>query len=125
MTLSSEHVVVTGFVEDVWTYLKDAGVVVVPMQSGAGLQNKILEALSVRACIVTSTTGAGGLVEDEGKPFVAKDAEEMAKMIIDVFEMSLREKQVIVEKGYDYLMKYYSEDVVFDSFKKQFDGLVI
>lgn len=125
MNLSSEHVVVTGFVEDVWTYLKDAGVVVVPMQSGAGLQNKILEALSVRACIVTSTTGAGGLVDDEGKPFVAKDAEEMAKMIIEIFEMSLREKQEIVERGYEYLMKYYSEDVVFDSFKKQFDGLVI
>lgn len=123
--LASDNVIVTGFVEDVWTYLKDAGVVVVPMQSGAGLQNKILEALSMRACIVTSTTGAGGLVEDEGKPFVADNAEEMAKMVSEFFEMSVEEKKDITEKGFEYLKKYYSEDVVFESFKEQFNGMNI
>lgn len=120
--LASDNVVVTGFVEDVWTYLKEAGVVVVPMQSGAGLQNKILEALSMRACIVTTTTGAGGLVNDEGMPFVANSAEEMADMISNLFEMSIEQRKVIVEKGFNYLSEYYAEDVVFDSFKRMFDG---
>ncbi len=118
--LASDNVIVTGFVEDVWPYLKNAGVVVVPMQSGAGLQNKVLEALSIRACIVTTTTGAGGLVHDEGEPYVAKDTNEMVSMICNLFEMDVEQRKRIVNKGYDYLMKYYSEDVVYNSFKKLF-----
>ena len=118
--LASEHVVVTGYVDDVWPYLENAGVVVVPMMSGAGLQNKILEALSIRACIVTTITGAGGLVRDEGAPYIANDTNEMISMISGFFEMSIEQKKEIVEKGYNYLLKYYTEGVVFDSFKRQF-----
>lgn len=118
--LVSEHVIVTGYVEDVWPYLENSGVVVVPMMSGAGLQNKILEALSIRACIVTTITGAGGLVRDEGAPYIANNTNELISMIGDYFEMSIEKRKEIVEKGYNYLLKYYTEDVVFDSFKQQF-----
>lgn len=121
--LASEHVVVTGYVDDVWPYLENAGVVVVPMMSGAGLQNKILEALSIRACIVTTITGAGGLVRDEGAPYIANDTNEMISMISGFFEMSIEQKKEIVEKGYNYLLKYYTEGVVFDSFKRQFTDI--
>ena len=120
LKLASEHVVVTGYVEDVWPYLQNAGVVVVPMMSGAGLQNKILEALSIRACIVTTVTGAGGLVRDEGAPFIASNTDELISMICNFFEMSLDKRKEIVEKGYNYLLKYYTEDVVYNSFREQF-----
>ena len=123
LSLASEHVIVTGYVDDVWPYLENSGVVVVPMMSGAGLQNKILEALSIRACIVTTITGAGGLVRDEGAPFIANDTNEMISMICDYFEMSIDKRKEIVEKGYNYLIKYYSEVVVYDSFKQQFASL--
>lgn len=118
--LASEHVIVTGYVDDVWPYLENSGVVVVPMMSGAGLQNKILEALSIRACIVTTITGAGGLVRDEGAPFIANNTNELISMICDYFEMSIEKRKEIVEKGYNYLLKYYTEDVVYNSFKQQF-----
>lgn len=123
-SLASEHVVVTGYVDDVWPYLQNAGVVVVPMMSGAGLQNKILEALSIRACIVTTTTGAGGLVRDEGAPMIASNTDEMISMISNYFEMSLDKRKEIVEKGYNYLLKYYTEDVVYESFKQQFLDII-
>lgn len=120
LNLASENVIVTGFVDDVWPYLKDSGVVVVPMQSGAGLQNKVLEALAIRACIVTTTTGTGGLVHDDGEPFIARNTEEMVMMIGDIFEMGIEQRQKITNKGFEYLKKYYSEKVVFESFKRLF-----
>ena len=45
--LASENIIVTGFVDDPKDYLRKATVVVVPMYSGAGVQNKILEAMSI------------------------------------------------------------------------------
>lgn len=121
--LASDHVVVTGYVDDVWPYLQKAGVIVVPMMSGAGLQNKILEALSIRACIVTTITGAGGLVRDEGAPLIANNTDEMISKICDVFEMSIEHRKEMVDKGFNYLLKYYTEDVVFESFRQQFHDL--
>lgn len=59
--LASEHVIITGFVDDPKFYLKKASVVVVPMYSGAGVQNKIIEAMSIGCCVVTTEIGAEGL----------------------------------------------------------------
>ena len=41
--------------------MKKASVVVVPMYSGAGVQNKIIEAMSIGCCVVTTEIGAEGL----------------------------------------------------------------
>lgn len=59
--LASDNVIVTGFVDSPQQYLADATLVVVPMISGAGVQNKILEAMSMGCCVVTTQIGAEGL----------------------------------------------------------------
>ena len=56
--LASENIIVTGFVDDPKDYLRKATVVVVPMYSGAGVQNKILEAMSIGCCVVTTKIAA-------------------------------------------------------------------
>ena len=49
-----DGVVVTGFVPDVRPFLERAAVFAAPMRFGSGLQNKILEAMSMEVPVVTS-----------------------------------------------------------------------
>ncbi len=114
--LSSENVIVTGFVDDIWTYLKKASVVVAPMLSGSGIQNKILQALAVGACVVTTPDGFGGLKSDIGQPFVAENDAEMISCITDLFaHPDSRRQQGLL--SIQYVKKYYSKDIICKKFK--------
>ena len=115
--LASDNVIVTGFVDDVWDYLRNSMVVVTPMRSGAGLQNKILEALAVGACVVTSDIGFEGLKSAPGQPVVALDAREMADEVLAFLsdtDFRIRQSEMSVE----YVSEYYSEDGIFKKFEK-------
>lgn len=52
--LASECVVVTGTVDDVRPYLRHAAVVVAPLRLARGIQNKVLEAMSMGRPVVAS-----------------------------------------------------------------------
>lgn len=52
---------VTGFVESIVPYFLDATIVVAPMLTGAGIQNKIIQAMSHGCCVATTPVGAEGL----------------------------------------------------------------
>lgn len=61
------RVTVTGFVEDPRDYLERADVVVTPMRHGAGMQNKVLEAMALARPVVTTSLAREGIdaVDDE------------------------------------------------------------
>ena len=116
--LISDYIIVTGFVNDVWDYLQKATVVVTPMRSGAGLQNKILEALAVGACVVTSDIGFEGLKPAPGQPLVARNTREMTKAILTL--LSDKDYRISQSKlSLKYVSKYYSENVIFEKFKNE------
>jgi glycosyltransferase involved in cell wall biosynthesis len=58
---TDERVTVTGFVEDVRPYLDDATVFAAPLRFGAGIQNKLLEAMAFELPVVASSVAADGL----------------------------------------------------------------
>jgi len=114
--LASDNIVVTGFVDSVWDYLKQATVVVTPMLSGSGLQNKILEALAVGACVVTTKTGFEGLKNAEGKPFVASSSDEMVDIISNLFN-NPKYRVACSEESVKYVESNYSKDIILEKFK--------
>jgi glycosyltransferase involved in cell wall biosynthesis len=59
-------VTVTGFVDDVRDYLDEATVFAAPLRFGAGLQNKVLEAMAMAVPVVASPLAADGLRTEEG-----------------------------------------------------------
>jgi sugar transferase (PEP-CTERM/EpsH1 system associated) len=68
LALASSSVVVTGTVPDVRPYLQHAAVVVAPLRVARGLQNKILEAMSMARPVVASRSCADAIdarVDDE------------------------------------------------------------
>jgi GT2 family glycosyltransferase/glycosyltransferase involved in cell wall biosynthesis len=61
--LASEHVIVTGYVTDeqLLEYYLTARVAVVPLRYGAGIKNKVIEAMAYGTPLVTTPVGAQGL----------------------------------------------------------------
>lgn len=59
-------VTVTGLVPDIRPYLSAAAVFAAPLRFGAGIQNKLLEALAMGVPIVASPNAAAGLVTADG-----------------------------------------------------------
>lgn len=59
--LANDHVVVTGFIQDLAAMYNSASVVVAPLRFGAGTQNKVLEAMAMGVPVVCSHIGFAGL----------------------------------------------------------------
>lgn len=94
--LVCENIVVTGYVEDPKKYLRLSNIVVAPMYSGAGVQNKILEAMSLGCCVVTTPIGAEGLenIKDGKEIIIRSDFSKMADAIVELLSDKTRRKEL-------------------------------
>lgn len=82
------QIFVTGFVDEPASFLSMADVVVAPLRYGSGLQNKILEALTLSKPVVTTSVGFEGLNATTGKHLLVADtplafAEKVCEVIKD------------------------------------------
>lgn len=73
LTKRYNNVEVTGFVEDPYEILKSCLCIVAPMQTGGGIQNKVLETMALETINIVSSLAA--------KPIGAKDKEDF--LVID------------------------------------------
>ncbi len=67
---------VTGTVPDVRPWMRNAGVVVVPLLSGGGTRLKILEAFAMGRPVVSTTIGAAGIEARDGEHLLLADRPE-------------------------------------------------
>ncbi len=74
LALASERVVVTGTVPDVRPYLQHAAVVVAPLRVARGIQNKILEAMSMARPVIASAECAAAVDAVFGQELLTADA---------------------------------------------------
>ena len=79
---------VTGYVPDVRPYLEAASVFAAPLRFGAGIQNKLLEALAMELPVVASTLAIDGLRSGDASPpaITADDPATMAARIVEVLD---------------------------------------
>jgi len=92
--LDDKSVIVTGYVEDLWSYYRKASVMVAPMRFVVGIQNKILEAMAMEVPVVTTNFGNEGIdARHEKEIFVADDPAEFANYVIKLLKnKELREE---------------------------------
>jgi glycosyltransferase involved in cell wall biosynthesis len=68
--LASKHVTVSGRLNDIREAYASSTVFVAPMRLGSGLQNKLLEAMSMRLPCVTTSLAAKPLLAKGGETFI-------------------------------------------------------
>jgi glycosyltransferase involved in cell wall biosynthesis len=82
-----KNVEVTGYVGDPYLILKSCLCVVAPMQTGGGIQNKILESMALGTINIVSSLAAKPIGAEHGKHFlVCDDPKEMANIINNIYE---------------------------------------
>jgi polysaccharide biosynthesis protein PslH len=79
------QVTVTGTVDDIRPYLWRATVSIVPLLYGAGIQNKILEAMATGTPVATTSRTLSALQAQPGKDLLVADkADEFAQNILQL-----------------------------------------
>jgi sugar transferase (PEP-CTERM/EpsH1 system associated) len=88
-------VIVTGRVEDVRPYVRDAAVYLVPLRIGGGTRLKIFEAMAMGKAIVSTTVGAEGLPVTHGKHvWLADEPQAFANAVVGLMRDMDRRRQL-------------------------------
>jgi len=112
-----KHIFVTGHVDDVRPYLRNAAVTVCPMRAGAGMQNKILESMAVGTPVVSSIIGLEGIgaVPDRDILVAENELEFAEKVAILLKNKQLRNK--ISRNGRMFVEERFSDNIVVDKLR--------
>jgi GT2 family glycosyltransferase/glycosyltransferase involved in cell wall biosynthesis len=82
----SSNIIITGYVEKLSPYLKNARVSISPLRYGSGMKGKIGEALSWGLPVVTTTIGAEGMNLENGKhALISNEPDEFAKYVVQLY----------------------------------------
>ena len=104
---ASDKIIVSGWLDDIRDAYAQSRVFIAPMRIGTGLQNKLLEAMSMRLPAVTSPLANASLgAKPDEEILVGKDAEEMAQHIITLLTDKEKAEQ-IAQAGYDFTNRVY------------------
>lgn len=78
-------IIVTGFVKDIREYYKAADLCVIPLRIARGVQNKVLEALSMEKSVISTSPAVQGIRSDVRNVLkVEDDPVEFAKKIVNL-----------------------------------------
>lgn len=115
------NIQVTGFVESIEPYFQRATIVIAPMLTGAGIQNKIIQAMSYGCCVVTTSIGAEGLTINHNEIAVWDNEDKMVNGIKLLF--SDREKRASMGKlARQYVIDNLSSKVIAEQFWTFMEG---
>jgi sugar transferase (PEP-CTERM/EpsH1 system associated) len=105
--LSSDRVRVSGWVNDVRLSFAKSLMLVAPMQSSIGLQNKLIEAMAMKLPCVTSTLANNALGAKDGEEVLVADTpEHYAKHIFNLLE-NPDFANTLAEAGYSFVKSHY------------------
>jgi len=107
---ADENVTVTGYVDDIRPWIARGSVIICPMRMGAGMKNKILEAMALGKPVVSTRMGAEALNVVHGTNIMIADSpEEFAASILELISnQSLRSN--IAGKGKELVETQYAWD---------------
>ena len=99
---------VKGDVNSAKTFMKEGDVMLLPLKSGGGMRVKLIEAMSLGKCVITTSLGAEGLkAEDRKHLIIANIPEEFSARMkdcetgqIDVNSIG-KQAQELIRKNYD------------------------
>jgi sugar transferase (PEP-CTERM/EpsH1 system associated) len=115
---------VFGTVPDLQPYLARAAVAVAPIAYGAGIQNKVLEAMACRTPVVASPQAASALEEEGGRGLVlAENPVDFAGAVLRLLE-DRTWRDDVAERGYQYIQRHHRWDELAARLEDVYDGAI-
>lgn len=116
--LESNKVHVTGWIEDIRVAYASCTLFVAPLFTGAGLQNKILEAMAMKVpCITTSHVNNGCKAQPNQELLIADTADEFAMSIKNLLK-NKEKRDSLALKGRKFVEQSYQWSVQVDKLIK-------
>ena len=104
---ASDRIIVSGWLDDIRDAYAQSRVFIAPMRIGTGLQNKLLEAMSMRLPAITSPLANASLgAKPDEEILIGRNAEEMAQNIITLLTDKEKASQ-IAQAGFDFTNRVY------------------
>ncbi len=118
------NVRVFGFVEDTRTVMQRCPVAVVPLRSGGGIRLKILELLSMRRAVVSTSVGCEGLaVTDELDIVKADTPDDFASAVLRLLRDPARARS-LGEEGRRLVTRLYSWQKIAREFEQLYNEIL-
>ena len=122
--LESDCIEVTGRVPDVAPYLARATVFVCPLRFGAGLKNKVLEALAMGIPVIATPLSLDGVEARHGRSALVAGVEDIAAATIDSLgDPRLRER--LSRGGRALIEAQYSWERTASSYERLYDEICL
>lgn len=105
--VASDKIIISGWIDDMRDAYAQSKIFIAPMRIGTGLQNKLLEAMSMRLPCITTTLANNSLHAEENKEIlVGNNEQELAQHIITL--LTDKEKaDTLAQNGYDFVHRVY------------------
>ena len=116
LNLKEKQTTIHGMVEDAHAFLRQYEIMVVPLLSGSGMRLKVVEAMALSKCIVTTSIGIEGIKCESGREaMIADEPKEMAEKILLLLENEdLRTKMSV--NAQNFVKKHYDWQALIDQF---------
>lgn len=111
MLSNKPNIIVTGYVDSIEPYLQNSAIIIAPMLTGAGIQNKIIQAMAYGCCVVTTSIGAEGLDIRNGEIMIANADESMVRIILSLIDNKSK-RQEMGRKARKYVIENLCEEVI-------------
>lgn len=106
-SLQTDKITVSGWVEDIRDNYAQCRIFVAPMQIGTGLQNKLLEAMSMRLPSITSALANASLGAAPGQDILIGDTpESYAQQIVELLR-NPEKMDALAENGRQFVLKTF------------------
>ncbi len=124
LALASDLIEVTGRVPDMRPYYDQALIFVSPLRMGAGIKNKLLEAMAMQKPIVATALSCEGIaLEHEKSVLIAESSEDMAKAVIRLMKDGALRQQ-IGHAAFELLEARYTWRRVGDQYEALYRSLI-
>jgi len=100
------------FVPNSANFMKNNGILILPIKTASGVRVKMLEAMSLGIPVVTTKAGAQGINETSSL-FIAENTSELIEYTIQLCESQEKRKELGL-RGYEYIQKNYSVTTISD-----------
>lgn len=121
-SLESDRIKVSGWMDDIRDAYASAKVFIAPMRIGTGLQNKLLEAMSMKLPTITTPLANDALNAKDGQEIlIGENANELASNIIELLENNENHNR-IAQNGYDFVHKHHSWEMATEKLHRIING---
>ena len=119
---SDPRVQVTGRVPDVQPWLARATVFICPLRIGAGLKNKLLEALAMGIPVVATPLAAAGIAVEDGASALIRQPDEIAEGALQLLaDENLRQR--LSQQGRQLIESRYTWSGVATAYERLYDEI--